>query len=99
MPARRRTTSSRRTSSSRVIHETEEAPGNRRLFRCEHRRSDGDDYLRAGVMALQILDRRGGLAQRVRSIYDRRDLPGFDKLDHGDEAVFAALRHEWHQLL
>jgi hypothetical protein len=57
--------------------------------------SGGDDDLAAGVAGLEIADRCGDSVQRVGSVDDGRDLPGFDGSFRGVEIVLVAARKSW----
>src|SRR4030088_1464615 len=51
------------------------------------RASDGDDNRASRVTLSDISDCLAGLTQWVRSVDDRRDLPGFDESLQGDQVV------------
>src|SRR5215469_9497107 len=61
--------------------------------------SDRDDDLSPGVSGLEIADGRGHLAQRIRAVDDRGDLPGLEQLAQDGQIIPALLGHEEGHLL
>ena len=53
----------------------------------------------AGVATCDMIDRLGGLAERVGAVDDRRDLPGFDQVLQGDQVVVVLRLDGWARLL
>ncbi len=59
----------------------------------------GDDDLAARLSRLEVANRLGGFAQRVRAIDDRRHLAGLDELRQDDQVGLAVLREARTQAL
>lgn len=54
----------------------------------------GDDDLALSMSGFEITDRLRGLAQRIRSVDDWRDVSGVDELLQNDQVLFADLCQE-----
>src|ERR1700682_6550346 len=63
------------------------------------RASDGDDHRSSGVSSSDMSDCRCRPTQRVPSVDDWFDLPGFDELLQGDQVLSVLKLDGWAQLL
>src|ERR1700694_2516147 len=63
------------------------------------RASDGDDHRSSGVSSSDMSDCRRRPTQRVPSVDDWFDLPGFDELLQGDQVLSVLKLDGWAQLL